>query len=103
MGFCVLSWHFPVDNAAEAALETGMMVEVVRWPGEALSLRVSNPYAGTIDLDSTFHGGLLHHKGSWGLGLPSYQRILSEHPTTAASTSWQGACLSRSWKVGTHL
>ena len=42
-----------LDNAAEAALEaeTPWVEIVLLAQGEALSLRVSNPYAGTIDPD----------------------------------------------------
>lgn len=91
-----------LDNAAEAALETGMpWVEVVLLAqGEALSLRVSNPYAGTIDPDSIWAEGFSTKGEGRGLGLPSYQRILSEHPNTAASTSWARGVFVQELKVG---
>ena len=81
-----------LDNAAEAALETETpWVEVVLLAqGDGLSLRVSNPYAGTIDPDQIWAEGFSTKGEGRGLGLPSYQRILSEHPNTAASTGWAG-------------
>ena len=81
-----------LDNAAQAALETETpWVEVVLLAQkDTLSLRVSNPYAGAIDPDKIWAEGFSTKGEGRGLGLPSYQRILSEHPNTAASTSWAG-------------
>ena len=79
-----------LDNAAEAALETETpWVEVVLLAqGEALSLRVSNPYAGAIDPDRIWTEGFSTKGERRGLGLSSYQRILKDYPHTVASTSW---------------
>lgn len=81
-----------LDNAAEAALETETpWVEIVLLAqGEALSLRVSNPYAGTIDPDRIWEEGFSTKGEGRGLGLPGYQRISSGYPNTSASTSWAG-------------
>lgn len=81
-----------LDNAAQAALETETpWVEVVLLAQkDTLSLRVSNPYAGTIDPDKIWAEGFSTKGEGRGLGLPSYQRILAEYPNTAASTSWAG-------------
>ena len=90
-----------LDNAAEAALETETpWVEVVLLAqGDGLSLRVSNPYAGTIDPDQIWAEGFSTKGEGRGLGLPSYQRILSEHPNTAASTGWAGGVFVQELKV----
>lgn len=90
-----------LDNAAEAALETETpWVEVVLLAqGDGLSLRVSNPYAGTIAPDQIWAEGFSTKGEGRGLGLPSYQRILSEHPNTAASTSWAGGVFVQELKV----
>ena len=90
-----------LDNAAQAALETETpWVEVVLLAqGDGLSLRVSNPYAGTIDPDQIWAEGFSTKGEGRGLGLPSYQRILSEHPNTAASTSWAGGVFVQELKV----
>lgn len=79
-----------LDNAAEAALETGTpwVETVLLAQGDALSLRVSNPYAGTVDPDRLWaEGGSTKGEGR-GLGLPGYQRILAQYPNASASTSW---------------
>ena len=79
-----------LDNAAEAALDTGTpWVEIVLLAqGEGLFLRVSNPYAGTIDPEQIWaEGGSTKGEGR-GLGLPGYQRILEGHSSASASTSW---------------
>ena len=81
-----------LDNAAEAALETEKpWVEIVLLAqGGTLSLRVSNPYAGTIDPDRIWEEGFSTKGEGRGLGLPGYQRISSGYPNTSASTSWAG-------------
>lgn len=90
-----------LDNAAEAALETETpWVEIVLLAqGEALSLRVSNPYAGRIDPVKMWEEGWSTKGEGRGLGLFSYQRILAEHPNTAASTSWSGGVFVQELKV----
>ena len=90
-----------LDNAAQAALETETpWVEVVLLAQkDTLSLRVSNPYAGTIDPDKIWAEGFSTKGESRGLGLPSYQRILAEHPNAAASTSWAGGVFVQELKV----
>ena len=79
-----------LDNAAEAALETETpWVEIVLLSQkDRLSLRVSNPYNGTIDPDRIWAEGFSTKGERRGLGLPSYQRILKDYPHTVASTSW---------------
>lgn len=79
-----------LDNAAEAAAETKTpWVEVVLLAqGDRLSLRVSNPYAGTVDPDKIWAEGFSTKGEGRGLGLPSYQRILSGYANAACSTSW---------------
>ena len=79
-----------MDNAAEAALETeAPWVEVVLLAQETgLSLRVSNPYAGTIDPAKLWAEGGSTKGAGRGLGLSGYQRILAEYPNAAGSTSW---------------
>ena len=81
-----------LDNAAEAAVETETpWVEVVLLAqGEGVSLRVSNPYAGTVDPDKIWAEGVSTKGEGRGLGLPGYQRIVAEHPNAACSTSWAG-------------
>ena len=90
-----------LDNAAEAALETGTpWVETVLLAQEdALSLRVSNPYAGTVDPDRLWaEGGSTKGEGR-GLGLPGYQRILAQYPNASASTSWAGGVFVQELRV----
>lgn len=79
-----------LDNAAEAALETETpWVEVVLLAREnSLSLRVSNPYVGTIDPDRIWTEGFSTKGEGRGLGLPGYQRIVAACPGAASSTSW---------------
>ena len=79
-----------LDNAAEAALETETpWVEIILLPQkDRLSLRVSNPYTGTINPDKIWTESFSTKGEGRGLGLPSYQRILADYPNTAASTSW---------------
>ena len=79
-----------IDNAAEAALETeAPWVEVVLLAQEkGLSLRVSNPYVGTIDPDRLWAEGGSTKGSGRGLGLSGYQRILEEYPNAASSTNW---------------
>ena len=90
-----------LDNAAQAALETETpWVEVVLLAQkDTLSLRVSNPYAGAIDPDKIWAECFSTKGEGRGLGLPSYQRILAEHPNTAASTSWAGGVFVQELKV----
>ena len=79
-----------LDNAAEAALETETpWVEIVLLSQKGrLSLRVSNPYNGAIAPDKIWTEGFSTKGEHRGLGLPSYQRILTDYPHAAASTSW---------------
>ena len=79
-----------LDNAAEAALETDTpWVEIILLPQKGrLSLRISNPYTGTINPDKIWTEGFSTKGEGRGLGLPSYQRILADYPNAAASTSW---------------
>ena len=79
-----------LDNAAEAALETETpWVEIVLLSQKGrLSLRVSNPYTGTVNPDKIWMENFSTKGKGRGLGLPSYQRILADYPNAAASTSW---------------
>ena len=90
-----------LDNAAEAALETGTpwVETVLLAQGDALSLRVSNPYAGAVDPDRLWaEGGSTKGEGR-GLGLPGYQRILAQYPNASASTSWAGGVFVQELRV----
>ena len=92
------SWDFArclgilLDNAAEAALEVEppWMEVVLLAHGKGLSLRVSNPFAGTIDPDKIWKEGFSTKGEGRGLGLPSYQRILAGYANAALFTSWEG-------------
>lgn len=79
-----------LDNAAEAAAETktpwGEVVLLAQ--GEGLSLRVSNPYAGSVDPDKLWAEDSSTKGEGRGLGLASYQRILAGYANAASSTSW---------------
>ena len=91
-----------LDNAAEAAAETETpWVEIVLLAqGEGLSLRVSNPYTGTIDPDKLWtEGGSAKGEGR-GLGLAGYQRILARYPNAACSTSWAGGEFVQKLTIG---
>ena len=79
-----------LDNAAEAALETDTpWVEIILLPQKGrLSLRISNPYTGTINPDKIWTENFSTKGEGRGLGLPSYQRMLADYPHAAASTSW---------------
>ena len=81
-----------LDNAAEAALETDTpWVEIVLLSQKGrLSLRVSNPYIGTIDPDKIWTENFSTKGERRGLGLPGYQRILAGYPNAATSTAWAG-------------
>ena len=92
------SWDFArcrgilLDHAAEAALEvkTPWVEVVLLTHEEKLSLRVSNPFAGTINPDKIWMEGFSTKGESRGLGLSSYQRILAGYANTASSTRWSG-------------
>lgn len=81
-----------LDNAAEAALETDTpWVEIVLLSQKGrLSLRVSNPYIGTVDPDKIWTENFSTKEEGRGLGLPGYQRILAGYPNAATSTAWAG-------------
>jgi hypothetical protein len=81
-----------LDNAAEAALETDTpWVEIVLLSQKGrLSLRVSNPYIGTVDPDKIWTENFSTKGEGRGLGLPGYQRILAGYPNAATSTGWAG-------------
>ncbi len=91
-----------LDNAAEAALETETpWVEIVLLAqGEALSLRVSNPYAGRIDPVKMWEEGWSTKGEGRGLGLPGYQRILEEYRNAGSAASWAGGVFVQDLTVG---
>lgn len=91
-----------LDNAAEAALETETpWVEIVLLAqGEALSLRVSNPYAGRIDPVKMWEEGWSTKGEGRGLGLPGYQRILEEYRNAGSAASWAGDVFVQDLTVG---
>lgn len=91
-----------LDNAVEAALETERpWVEIVLLAqGEGLSLRVSNPYTGTIHPDKIWTEGFSTKGEDRGLGLSSYQRILSGYVNAASSTSWAGGVFVQELVIG---
>lgn len=94
-----------LDNAAEGALETETpWVEILLLAREEeLSLRVSNPYTGTIEPDKIWEESFSTKGAGRGLGLPNYQRILSEYPNTASSTSWAGGVFVQELTIGGAL
>ena len=91
-----------LDNAAEAALETETpWVEIVLLAqGEALSLRVSNPYAGRIDPVKMWEAGWSTKGEGRGLGLPGYQRILEEYRNAGSAASWAGDVFVQDLTIG---
>lgn len=91
-----------LDNAAEAAVEaeTSWVEIVLLAQGEGLSLRVSNPYAGTIDPDKLWAEGRSTKREGRGLGLSSYQRVLEKYPNAACATSWAGGVFVQKLTVG---
>ncbi len=91
-----------LDNAAEAALETETpWVEIVLLAqGEALSLRVSNPYAGRIDPVKMWEEGWSTKGEGRGLGLPGYQRILEEYRNAGSAASWAGDVFVQDLTIG---
>lgn len=91
-----------LDNAAEGALETQTpWVEIVLLAqGERLSLRVSNPYEGTIDPDKIWETGFSAKGEGRGLGLSSYQRILTRYSNTVSSTGWAGGIFVQELAIG---
>ena len=80
-----------VDNAMEAALDTERpWVEIVLLvQGGRMFLRVSNPYANSIDPEKIRGGGWSTKGAGRGTGLSGYQRILRDYPNAAACTSWE--------------
>ncbi len=80
-----------IDNAIEAALETEQpWVEIVLLAqGGRVFLRVSNPYANTIEPGNMWKDGWSTKGEGRGVGLSSYQRILGNYPNTSACTSWE--------------
>ena len=91
-----------LDNAAEAALETETpWVEIVLLAqGEALSLRVSNPYAGRIDPVKMWEEGWSTKGEGRGLGLPGYQHILEEYRNAGSAASWAGDVFVQDLTIG---
>ncbi len=91
-----------LDNAAQAALETGTpWVEIVLLSrGDLLSLRVSNPYAGDIDPDGIWTEGFSTKGEGRGLGLSSYRQILARCPNTLSSTNWAQGVFVQELTIG---
>ena len=91
-----------LDNAAEGALETQTpWVEIVLLAqGERLSLRVSNPYEGIIDPDKIWETGFSTKGEGRGLGLSSYQHILTRYSNTVSSTGWAGGVFVQELAIG---
>lgn len=94
-----------LDNAAEGALDTDTpWVEILLLAeGKGLSLRVSNPYSGTIDPDKIWKRGFSTRKEGRGLGLPGYQHILTGYPNTSSSTGWAGGVFVQELTIGGRL
>ena len=90
-----------LDNAAEAALETETpwIETVLLAQGDALFLRVSNPYTGSIDPDHIWAEGRSTKGAGRGLGLSGCQRILAGYPNASSSTSWAGGVFVQELKV----
>jgi len=91
-----------LDNAVEAATETETpWVEIVLLAqGDGLSLRVSNPYTGTLNPDKLWTEGCSTKGEGRGLGLSSYQQILAGYPNTACSTSWAEGVFIQKLTIG---
>ena len=91
-----------LDNAAEAAAATEPpWVEIVLLAqGNGVSLRVSNPFAGSIDPDKIWTEGFSTKGEGRGLGLPSYQRILTGYAHAVSSTSWAGGVFVQELTTG---
>ena len=81
-----------IDNAVEAALDTERpWVEIVLLAQDRrVFLRVSNPYANHIEPGCMWNDGWSTKGAGRGLGLSSYQRILTVYPNASASASWKG-------------
>lgn len=93
-----------IGEKIQASTQTGnLCIPQVRSlllaQGDTLSLRVSNPYAGTIDPNSIWMAGFSAKGKGRRVGLASYQRILADCPNTAASTSWAGGVSVQELKV----
>lgn len=80
-----------VDNAAEAALETGRpWVEIILLAQSGrLYLRVSNPYANGVDPGKIWDEGWSTKGAGRGLGLSGYRSILENYPNASPCTSWE--------------
>ena len=80
-----------VDNAAEAALETGRpWVEIILLAQSGrLYLRVSNPYANGVDPGKIWDEGWSTKGAGRGLGLSGYRSILDNYPNASPCTSWE--------------
>ena len=91
-----------LDNATEGALETETpWVEIVLLAQDGtLSLRLSNPYAGTIRPDKIWEEGFSTKGDNRGLGLPGYQRILMDCPNATAATNWAGGVFVQELTIG---
>lgn len=91
-----------LDNAAEAAAATEpSWVEIVLLTqGEQMSLRVSNPYTGTIVPDKIWLEGFSTKGKGRGLGLASYQKILTGYANVTSFTSWADGVFVQELTIG---
>ena len=94
-----------LDNAAEAALDTERpWVEIVLLAGDGrVSLRVSNPYANSIEPEKLWDEGWSTKGPGRGMGLSGYQRILGGYPNAASCTSWENGVFVQELTVEDRL
>lgn len=90
-----------LDNAIEAASETeSPWVEIVLLALDGtVSLRIANPYAGTVSPDKIWKKGFSTKGAGRGLGLHGYQRILDGYSNAMRSTSWAEGVFIQELKV----
>ena len=94
-----------LDNAAEAALDTERpWVEIVLLAQDGrVSLRVSNPYATSIEPGKLWDEGWSTKGPDRGVGLSGYQRILGGYPNAASCTSWENGVFVQELTVEDRL
>ncbi len=64
-----------------------------------VSLRIANPYAGTVSPDKIWKKGFSTKGAGRGLGLHGYQRILDGYSNAMRSTSWAEGVFIQELKV----
>ena len=94
-----------LDNAMEAALDTEQpWVEIVLLAQDSrMFLRVSNPYANSIDPGKIWNEGWSTKGAGRGVGLSGYQRILEGYPNASPCTSWENGVFVQELTVEERL